>query len=119
MAKALRGEIDAELKGSAYKLRLAVGDLEELEEITGKSMLALAMSFTRPLTARLKDARVALTFALKAGGHKISDEQVRAIIEAENTNIYVVLSRLMMTVLMDDAAGNAGGGEAKTPGTAA
>jgi hypothetical protein len=76
MANAHRGEVDATLDGTVYRLCLTLGALAELEHAFGHDdMLALAQRFT---TGRVSaaDATRIIGAGLRGAGHEISDEAV-------------------------------------------
>ena len=71
-----RGEIEARLDGTAFRLCLTLGALAELEHAFGDTdMLALAERFqTGRLSAR--DAQRIIGAGLRGAGHDIADEAV-------------------------------------------
>jgi len=76
MANRHRGEIDADLDGTRYRLCLTLGALAELEDGFGDTdMLALAERFeTGRLSAR--DAVRIIGAGLRGAGHDVSDKDV-------------------------------------------
>jgi hypothetical protein len=76
MANRHRGEIDANLDGSRYRLCLTLGALAELEAAFGdEDMLALAARFE---TGRLKasDCVRIIGAGLRGAGYELADEAV-------------------------------------------
>ncbi len=107
MAKPLRGECDVELCGEKYTLRLALGDLEEIENLTGAGIIALASRISTG-QARLSDARVILKQGFIGAKLKIADAKFTALLEGAGLNaVMAAASALLLNVLVDDSAGNA------------
>src|SRR4051812_1132650 len=79
MANRHRGEIDAVLDGTPYRLCLTLGALAELESAFGDAdMLALAERFEKGrLSAR--DAVRIVGAGLRGAGHEITDDAVAAM----------------------------------------
>lgn len=76
MANQYRGEIDALLDGTPYRLCLTLGALAELEQAFGvEDMLALAERFSSGRMAA-RDAIRILGAGLRSGGHMIDDAAV-------------------------------------------
>jgi Phage tail tube protein, GTA-gp10 len=76
MANAHRGEVDATLDGTVYRLCLTLGALAELEQAFGNDdMLSLAQRFT---TGRVSaaDATRIIGAGLRGAGHDVSDDAV-------------------------------------------
>lgn len=119
MAKALRGEIEAELAGKKYTLRLGIGELEEIENATGLGTLALLNSFGS--NARIAHAVAVLSQAISLDGkRKVGPAQAKKIIgEAGFTESVSACVRLLSSVLIDDSAGNVVAAAAEDPTTAA
>ncbi|HVZ05138.1 gene transfer agent family protein [Hyphomicrobium sp.] len=79
MANRHRGEIEAWLDGSSYKLVLTLGALAELEDAFGDSdMLALASRFEKGRLSAGDCMRV-IAAGLRGGGNAISDADVAAM----------------------------------------
>ncbi len=79
MSNRHRGEIDAVLDGTRYRLCLTLGALAELESAFGdEDMLALAARFE---TGRLKstDCIRIIGAGLRGAGHSFADEDVAAM----------------------------------------
>ena len=76
MANAHRGEIEAELSGSAYVLCLTLGALAELEHAYGgEDLIAIAQRFEAGKIGPSDAIRV-IGAGLRGGGNAITDEQV-------------------------------------------
>lgn len=76
MSNLHRGEIEAVLDGTRFKLWLTLGALAELETAFGaEDMLALAGRFSGGRIAA-RDAIRIIGAGLRAGGHLIDDEAV-------------------------------------------
>jgi hypothetical protein len=76
MANTHRGDVDATLDGTVYRLCLTLGALAELEHAFGNDdMLALAQRFT---TGRISaaDATRIIGAGLRGAGHDITDDAV-------------------------------------------
>jgi hypothetical protein len=76
MANAHRGEVDANLDGTVFRLCLTLGALAELEQAFGNDdMLSLAQRFT---TGRVSaaDATRIIGAGLRGAGHDVSDDAV-------------------------------------------
>lgn len=117
MAKPLRGECEMELAGEKYILRLGIGEIEELENITGLGTLALAQSFATT-NAKVSHAHAVLLQALQAGGKKVSAQRVRQIVEAAGYQAAIGAALQVLTVVLTDPnEGNASAAGAVT-GTA-
>ncbi len=96
MANRHRGEIDARLDGTAYRLCLTLGALAELEAAFGDAdMLALAERFE---TGRLKaiDCVRIIGAGLRGAGHDIADEAVtRMRADGGATGFVEIVARLL------------------------
>ena len=101
MAKALRGEYDATLGGEKFVLRLAIGNLEELEAAAGCGILELANRFTGRMTARLSDARLVIREGLRGGGHQIGEQQLTAMIEDTGMDVFPIASGLLLSCFVE------------------
>jgi hypothetical protein len=76
MANAHRGEVDATLDGTVYRLCLTLGSLAELEQAFGNDdMLMLAARFTSGRVSAADATRI-IGAGLRGGGHDISDDAV-------------------------------------------
>ena len=107
MAKALRGEIEVELAGEKYTLRLSLGDLEELDNVTGLGTLALATALGSP-GARLTHAVPVLTLAIQINGKRAPVSRARELIaRAGFFECVEAATAIMAAVLVDPDPGNA------------
>ena len=115
MAKPLRGEFDAELAGTKYTLRLGLGELEEIENVTGLGTLELLKSFGT--NAKIGHAVAVLSQAIAEDGKKIGAARVRRIVEkAGFRDTIAACINLLSSVLLDTSEGNAAAAEAtETP----
>jgi hypothetical protein len=79
LANRHRGEIEAQLDGTTFRLVLTLGALAELEDAFGDSdMLALAARFEKGrLSAR--DCMRVIAAGLRGAGHAVSDADVAAM----------------------------------------
>lgn len=105
MAKPLRGECQVELGGKKFTLRLALGNLEELEAELNAGIIAIAGRFTNG-QARLSDARAILRQGFAGAGIKKSDKQLGELIERTGMGVIAQAATLLLTVLTD-GEGNA------------
>lgn len=106
MAKALRGECEVKLGGQKFTLRLALGNLEELEAELGAGIIAIAGRFTGG-QARLSDARAILRQGFAGAGIKKSEKQLGELIEKTGIEVISQAATLLLSVLTD-GEGNAG-----------
>lgn len=107
MAKKLRGECEVKLGRETFTLRLALGDLEELENLLGIGVVELATSFTGG-KAKLSQAVAVIRQGFIGAGLKKSDAQVRKLIEDTGIGIMSAAATLLLSVFVDDDEGNAG-----------
>ena len=106
MAKPLRGEVEVDLAGTKYTLRLGIGELEEIENRTGLGTLELLRSFGT--NAKVGNARAVLGQALSEGGKKMSEARVKRIVESAGFKEAVsACVTLLAAVLLDPNEGNA------------
>jgi hypothetical protein len=106
MAKELRGEVDAVLAGQTYRLRLSLGELEELENATGLGTLELLRSFGS--NAKIGHAVAVLSQAIREDDKKIAPARVRRIVErAGFKDCVTACVNLLLAVLVDPNEGNA------------
>lgn len=105
MAKSLRGEIEFELGGEKYTLRLGLGELEEIENATGLGTLEVLRGFGT--NAKISHATTILCQALTVGGKKLPAAKVRAIIEKAGFRECVSACVSVMTAVLMDPEGNA------------
>lgn len=109
MANKHRGEIEARLAGSSYRLCLTLGALAELEAAFGdEDMLALATRFESG-RIRARDCQRIIGAGLRGAGHDITDEAV-ALMPAEGgaAGYVEIVARLL--------AATFGGGETEGAG---
>lgn len=109
MANRYRGEIDAELDGTRYRLCLTLGALAELEDAFGDGdMLALAERFEKGrLSAR--DAVRIIGAGLRGAGHDVGDKDVARMRSEKGAAGFVdIVARLL-------AATFAGAGNSEPP----
>lgn len=106
MVKPLRGEIEAELAGKIYKLRIGIGELEEIESDTGIGILSV-------LSALGSDAKVShltaiLASAIKIGSASAGKVRAREIIEEAGLGPAIIAcAQILTAVLTDTKPGNA------------
>lgn len=114
MAKPLRGECEAELGGEKYMLRLGLGELEELDNVTGLGTLELLRSFGA--NAKVSNMVAVLAQALPASkDKKLPIARVRAIVEKAGFKDSVAACvAILSAALMDPSEGNAGAAEASS-----
>ncbi len=119
MAKALRGEIEAQLGGEKYTLRLGIGELEELDNATGLGTLELLRSFGS--NAKVSNVIAVLGQALQINGKRAPVSRVRQIVEKAGFRDAIAASVAILTaVLADpDPSGNADAVAVTEPPTAA
>jgi hypothetical protein len=107
MAKPLRGECEVTLGEEKFTLRLALGNLEELEAQIGVGIIALATRFTNG-QASLRDARAIIRQGFAGANIRIKEERLTALIEKTGMGVIREAATLLLTVLTDDSEGNAG-----------
>ena len=107
MANPRRGEMDADLNGTSYRLCLTLGALAELEATFGdEDMLALAMRFENGrISAR--DAACIIGAGLRGAGYDIADTDVaRMRADGGAAGFIDVVARLLSaTFAADERAG--------------
>lgn len=104
MANRHRGEIDAILDGTSYRLCLTLGALAELESAFGDDdMLALAERFkSGRISAR--DAIRVIAAGLRGAGHQVSDDDVSRMRSDDAAAGYVtIVGRLLAATFGSDA----------------
>ncbi|BCM87086.1 gene transfer agent family protein [Methylobacterium indicum] len=62
------GHVDLDLEGATHRFRLAIGDLEALQEATGLGPVALLQRLHAGLSYRFRDVRDVLRLGLIGGG---------------------------------------------------
>lgn len=124
MVKPLRGECEADLGGTSYTLRLGIGELEELDNITGLGTVDLLLSL-RHTSPKISNVNAVLRQALPGtkDGKKLPAEKVKQIVtKAGWTAAVSAAAAILASCLIDpneDAEGNADAPEAETPATGA
>jgi hypothetical protein len=106
MAKPLRGEKEITLGGEKFTLRLALGQLEELEAQLGTGIVAVAMRFTNG-QARLTDAHAILRQGFAGAKIKITEARLSDLIDQTGMAVLSEAASLLLAVLTDDIQGNA------------
>lgn len=96
MANRHRGEIDAVLDGTPYRLCLTLGALAELESAFGNDdMLALAERFSSGRVSA-RDAIRIIGAGLRGAGHQVSDDDVSRMRADDAATGYVtIVGRLL------------------------
>lgn len=117
MPKPLRGEVSAKLGNETYVLRLGIGELEELDNLTGVGTLSLLRSFQ--VNAKISNVVAILSQAITVNGKKLPTSRIRQIVEAAGFQASVVACvDLLTNVLVDPLEGNASAvAEEKGPAT--
>jgi hypothetical protein len=113
MVKPLRGECEVTLGGEKFTLRLALGNLEELEAQTGVGVIALAGRFTNG-QARLTDAHAIIRQGFAGANIKKSEAQLGALIEKTGMGVIREAAMLLLSALTDGDEGNAEAAAATT-----
>lgn len=115
MAKPLRGECEVDLAGKKYKLRLGIGELEELDNITGLGTLALAQALST-VGGKISLSLAVLGQAMHGdNGKKMPPARVRQIVEnAGFTEANRAAVAILSACLVDPNEGNAEASE-ETP----
>lgn len=106
MINAHRGEVEAVLDGTPYRLCLTLGTLAELEHAFGdQDLLAIAERFE---SGRIKavDAIRIIGAGLRGGGHEISDEAVAAMAIEGGAAGYVRIVADLLNATFAGAGGN-------------
>lgn len=114
MPKPLRGECEVEIGGEKYTLRLGIGELEELDSITGLGTLELARSLSSQ-SAKISHAVAVLCQAMPGeNGKKLSPSAVRRIVTGGGYFESIQAAVAVLTaVLADPTPGNADAAGAK------
>lgn len=114
MAKPLRGEAEVELGGEKYTLRLGIGELEELDNVTGLGTLELARNLSMQ-GAKISHAIAVLCQALPGeNGKKLAPSAVRRIVTGAGYFASIQAAVAVLTsVLTDPNEGNAEAAGAK------
>ncbi len=108
MAKHLRGECDVELAGEKFTLRLALRDLEEIENLTGAGIFAIASRMSKG-EARLSDARAILRQGFIGASIKIADAKFASLLEGAGFGpVMTAAAALLLKVLFDDSTAETG-----------
>jgi hypothetical protein len=96
MANMYRGEIEAELGGSRFKLCLTLGALAELEQELGEGdILSLAERFEKGRLRSLDAIRI-IGAGLRGAGHEITDAEVAKLAAPAGAVSYVdIVARLL------------------------
>jgi len=106
MVKPLRGEIEAELAGKTYKLRIGIGELEEIESETGLGILSVLNALGSD--AKISHLSAILGQAIKNGPASIGRVRAREIVEEAGLGPSIIAAAQILTaVLTDPKSGNA------------
>lgn len=107
MAKPLRGECEVDLGGEKFTLRLGIGELEELDNVTGLGTLELLRSFSA--NAKVSNIVAVLHQALPGPkDKKLPLPQVRRIVDkAGFKDALAACVNIISAVLVDPTEGNA------------
>lgn len=106
MVKPLRGEIEAELAGKTYKLRIGIGELEEIENETGLGILSVLQSLGSD--AKISHLSAILGQAIKNGPASIGKTRAREIVEEAGLGPSIIAcAQILTAVLTDTKSGNA------------
>lgn len=107
MVKPLRGEIEAELAGKTYKLRIGIGELEEIESDTGSGILSVLAALGSD--AKISHLTAILASAIKIGSASAGKVRAREIIEEAGLGPSIIAcAQILTAVLTDTKPGNAG-----------
>ena len=107
MANRHRGEIEAQLDGTTFRLVLTLGALAELEDAFGDSdMLALAARFEKGRLSACDCMRV-IAAGLRGAGHAVSDADVAAMQTDDGAAGYVDIVARLLTATFGGNAANA------------
>ena len=103
MANKHRGEIEARLDGTTYRLCLTLGALAELEAAFGDDdMLALASRFQKGRLRAVDCVRI-IGAGLRGGGHDVCDELVgRMQADGGASGFVEIVARLLSTTFGGD-----------------
>ena len=115
MAKPFSGECEVELGGATYTLRLGIGELEEIDNVTGMGTLALARSLSGA-DAREPLAKIVLGQALRdKDGKKLPPSRVTQIVHGAGFfEACAAAAKIITAVLVDPNEGNAPAPDGKT-----
>lgn len=106
MVKPLRGEIEAELAGKTYTLRIGIGELEEIESETGIGILSVLSSLGSD--AKISHLTAILASAIKNGSASVGKVRARQIIEEAGLGPSIIAcAQILTAVLTDTKSGNA------------
>lgn len=108
MANKERGEVTVEANGKTYTLRFSIDAMCQMEEATGKGVIAITQEFADPAKIRMATARAALWAALHEQHPELTLMQVGELIP-EFGGLQVVLQKISEAILLafPKAEGNA------------
>lgn len=117
MAKPLRGEVDVTLAGEPYTLRIGIGEIEEIENMTGLGLLEILKCFGN--NAKVLHAVAVLSQAIVEDGKKMGPTRVRRLMERAGFREYnTACVQLLTAVLFDPTPGNGDAVALETEATA-
>lgn len=124
MANLHRGEIEARLDGTAYRLVLTLGALAELESAFGdEDMLALAARFERGRLSSRDCVKIIAAGLRGAGADVTEDDVARMTADGGVAGFVDIVARLLTATFgggsadaaSEGPAAGGGGGEARGP----
>src|SRR5690349_12570721 len=114
MAKPLRGECEVDLGGEKFTLRLALGQIEELEARLDVGLVELCRRFTTN-QAKVSEAREVIAQGFAGAGIKKSNQQIAVLVEKAGIGVMETAMKMLLTIFGTNE-GNAGAaGEANLP----
>lgn len=106
MVKPLRGEIEADLAGKTYTLRIGIGELEEIESATGLGILSVLNGMAGD--AKISHVVTILGQAIRVGKAPAGPAKAREIVEEAGLGPSILAcAQILTAVLADPKAGNA------------
>lgn len=79
MTNPMRGELEVNLAGQTYKTRLTIDGMMRLESQIGKGVIRFAQDLSQA-DASVSDVIKTLTIAIRGGGNKIDDTEVKKLV---------------------------------------
>lgn len=111
MANPLKGQIQVNLAGKDYTVRLSIDALMQIENALDKGIIKMANDMAKG-DVRLSDLNAILLPALRGGGNDVQQKDVSKIIaEAGIVQVTKVVANLLAQSLTDDSNEESGGEE--------
>ena len=99
MANKERGEVTVEADGKTYTLRFSIDAMCQMEDVTGKGVVAITQEFADPAKIRMATARAALWAALHEQHPELTLMQAGELIPKAG-GLQVVLNKVSEAILL-------------------